>query len=120
MTAALVIVCAPVSGLRVSSCCRCPWQPQCLGTLGHHSLERTLVSAPFQSVPLLPRPKKQNAPRSFRYRSENKNYRKGCVKPVSAPLVDARSPSCIVAESSLLTAGFSLYKLLSMQAETLP
>ena len=65
MTAALVIVCAPVSGLRVSSCCRCPWQPQCLGTLGHHSLERTLVSAPFQSVPLLPRPKKQNAPRSF-------------------------------------------------------
>ena len=54
-------------GLRVPSSCRCPWQPQCLSPLGHRSLERALVSAPFPSVPLLPRPKKQNAPRSFRY-----------------------------------------------------
>ena len=31
-------------------------------------------------------------------------------QPVSAPLVDARSPSCIVLESSLLTARFALCK----------
>ena len=70
MTAALVMVCDPVAGLRVPSCHRCPWQPQCLNPLGHRSSERALVSAPFQSVPLLPRSKKQNAPRRFRYWSE--------------------------------------------------
>ena len=37
-------------------------------------LERALVSAPFQSVPLLPPYKKQNAPRSFRYWSEEINF----------------------------------------------
>ena len=52
MAAALVMVGAPVAGIRVSSCCRCPWQTQCLSPLGHRSLERALVSAPFQSVPL--------------------------------------------------------------------
>ena len=65
MTAALVMVCAPVAGLRVPSCCRCPSQPQCLRPLGHRSLKRALVSAPFQSVPFLPRPKNRNAPRRF-------------------------------------------------------
>ena len=70
MTAGLAVVCAPVAGLRVPSCCRCPWQPQCLSPLGHRSLEHALVSAPFQSVPLLPRSKKQDAPRNFRYWSE--------------------------------------------------
>ena len=52
MITALAMVCAPVAGLRVPSCCRCPWQPQRL-TLAHlvtRSLERALVSAPFQSV----------------------------------------------------------------------
>ena len=67
MAAALVVVCAPVAGFRVPSCRRCPWQPQRLSPIGHRSLERALVSAPFQSVPLLPRSKKQNALRSFRY-----------------------------------------------------
>ena len=55
MTAALVMVCAPVAGLRVLYCCRCPRQPECLSPLGHRSLERTVVSTPFQSVPLLTR-----------------------------------------------------------------
>ena len=72
MTAALVMVCAPIAGLRVPSCCRCPWQPQRLSPLGHRSLEHALVSAPFQSVPLLTRPKELNAPRSFRFWSEKK------------------------------------------------
>ena len=67
MTAALVVVCAPVAGLRVSPCRHRLSQLQCLSPLGHRSLERALVSAPFQSVPLLSRPKKQNVPRSFRY-----------------------------------------------------
>ena len=67
-TAALVVVCMPAAGLRVQSCCR--WLPQCLSPLGHRSLERALVTASFQSVPLLPRSNKQNAPRSFRCWSE--------------------------------------------------
>ena len=58
MTAALVMVCDPVAGLRVLSCCRCSGQPQCLSLHGHRSLERARVSAPFQSVPLVPRPYK--------------------------------------------------------------
>ena len=59
MTAALVVVCAPVAGLRVSFCCRRRWQPQCLSPLGHRCLGRALVSALFQSVPLLPRSEKE-------------------------------------------------------------
>ena len=97
MTAALVVVCSPVAGLRVPSYCRCPWKPQCLSRLCHRSLERALVSAPFQSIPLLSRSKKQNALRSSGTTGlKNKNPRAGRVQPVSAPLVDARSPSCIV------------------------
>ena len=33
MTAALVMVCAPVVGLRVPSCCRCPWPPHRLSPI---------------------------------------------------------------------------------------
>ena len=66
-TAALVMVCAPVAVLRVLSCSRCPWRPQCLSPLGHRSLERALVCTPFQSVPLLPRPPKQNPHSGYRY-----------------------------------------------------
>ena len=75
MTSALVMVCAPVAGLRVPSCWRCPWQRQRHSPLGHRSLERALVSAPLQSVLLLSRPKQQNALRTFRYWSENNYYR---------------------------------------------
>ena len=75
MTDALVVVWAPVAGLRVPSCCRCPWQPQCLSPLGHRSLERALVSAPFQLVPLLSRSKKQMILAVFGTGLKNKNYR---------------------------------------------
>ena len=44
----------------------------CASPLGYRSLDRALVSAPFQSVPLLPRSNKQKAPRSFRCWSEGK------------------------------------------------
>ncbi|CAN0589304.1 unnamed protein product [Laminaria digitata] len=60
------MVCASAVGLRVPSCCRSPWPPRRLSPLGP-SFARALVAAPFQSVPLLPRPKKQNAPRSLRF-----------------------------------------------------
>ena len=65
MTATLVMVFAPVAGLGVPCCCRCPWRPQCLSPLGHRSLQSNLVFTPFQSVPLLPRPKTQDAPLSL-------------------------------------------------------
>ena len=70
----LMMMCVPAVGLRVPSCFRCPWQPQRLSSFCHRSLERTLVPPPFQSVPLLPRPKTQTAPRSIRYWSEKKEF----------------------------------------------
>ena len=51
MTAVLVMVCAPVAGVRVVSCCRCPWQPQRFSLVGYRSLERALVPAPFHVGP---------------------------------------------------------------------
>ena len=81
MTAALVMVCAPVAGLRVPSCCRCLWQSFRLSPLRHRSLEGALVSVPFQSVPLLLRPEKQNSPRSFRCWSDFKKNSHGEFKP---------------------------------------
>ena len=110
MTAALVMVCAPVAGLRVTSCCRCPWQPQYLSPLGHRSLERALVSAPFQPVPLISRPKNKMPLAVFGAGLQNIYFSRRVSQPVPAPLVDARSPSCIVVEFSLLTARFSLCK----------
>ena len=57
------------------------------------------------SVPLLFRPKKENYPDSFRYW-----YKNNKSQPLSAPLVDARSPSCFAVEPSLLTARFQILK----------
>ena len=57
------------------------------------------------SVPLLFRTKKQNYPDSFRYW-----YKNNKSQPLSAPLIDARSPSCFAVESSLLTARFQIFK----------
>ena len=57
------------------------------------------------SVPLLFRTKKQNYPDSFRYW-----YKNNKSQPLSAPLIDARSPSCFAVESSFLTARFQIFK----------
>ena len=65
----------------------------------------------FQSVSLLPRPKRQNAPRSLRYLFEKKKKRSGRVESVSSPHVDAQSPLSFVVKSSHLTAQFPLCKL---------
>ena len=77
MTAALVMVRAPVAGPRVPTCCRCPWQPQCLSLLGHRSLERAMIFSPFQSFSLPSGPKKQKDSRRFRYWSPGTWYHPG-------------------------------------------
>ena len=56
MIAALVMVCAPVVGLCVPSCCRSPWPPRRVGAIGP-LLRTALVGTPCQSVALLPRPR---------------------------------------------------------------
>ena len=72
-------------------------------------LKRALVLRPSSRFPFS-HPQKQGAPRSFGYWSEAKRHREGRVQPVSAPLVDARSPLCFAINSSLLTARFPLCK----------
>ena len=47
VAAVLVMVSAPVACLRGPSFCRCLSQPQGLNPLGHRSVQRVLVSAPF-------------------------------------------------------------------------
>ena len=68
MIAALMMMCVPVVGLRVpSSCCGSPWPPHRLSSINPLLRALALVHTQFQSVPLLPRPKKkQNAPRGLR------------------------------------------------------
>ena len=57
-TAALVVVCALGAGLRMPSCCRCPWKAQRLSQLGHRSLERVLsFQLPSSRFPFSPVPK---------------------------------------------------------------
>ena len=104
------MVCAPVVGLRVQSCSRCPWQPQRLSPLGHRSVERALVFAPSSRFPLSPVLKNKMILAGFGTVVKNKISRAGRVQRVSAPLVDARSPSCIIVESCHLTARFPLCK----------
>ena len=68
------------------------------------SFARTLVATHFQSVPLLPRPKKKMLLAASGTDLKTRKCRPEKVQRVSTPPVDAQSPSSFVVESSLLTA----------------
>ena len=71
------------------------------------SFALALVHTQFQSVPLLPRPKKIKMLHAVCGADlKNKSSRSGRVQSVSSPPVDGQSPSSFVVESSLLPAQF--------------
>ena len=98
MSAALVMVCAPVVGLRVPSFCRSPWPPHRTSPIGPllrtcsrcHSIPVGSPSAPSQ---------KQDAPRPAALIWKQNLSRRVSSIPVSSPLVDAQSPSSFAVES---------------------
>ena len=81
MAASLVMVCSSVMGPRVPSPCAVllPFFHGRLIALAQsaRSFAPALVATPFQSVPLLPRPEKQNTPRTCGSNLKIDNYRAG-------------------------------------------
>ena len=104
MAAALVMVCAPVVGLRVPSCCRSPSRPHRINPIG--PLLRTCSRC--QSLPVgspFPSSRKQTSPRVCVWDLKNKQSRAGSVQSAASSLVDVLSPSSFVVEPSLLSGG---------------
>ena len=97
----------PVVGLREpSSCCRSPWPPNRLSSLG--PILRTCSRSHLIPIGSPSPPSKKNKMLHAVCGADlkNKNSRSGRVQSVSSPPVDGQSPSSFVVESSLLPAQF--------------
>ena len=106
--ASLEMVCASVVGLCVTSCFRYPWQLQHLCPIG--PLPLTCSGCRHFSIgPHFPPSHKTKCSSNFSLLNKNISSRGRLVQSFSR-LVDARSPSSFVIESSLLTARFSQCK----------